>query len=215
MDHKCYIQTGHEKSKKQTETSMRGYIFFDYEAYQCQVKLKHIANLIIAEKVCIDCICKKPCNFDCQVHKFYTNNSFCKWLFGKENQNFTAIAHNFQGYDGVFLMEYIKESMLSIEKLPEIILNGTKILTLKFRGVRFIDSFSFIPMALEKFPKTFGLTELKKGFCPHLFNQPGVQNYIGEIPNESYFGSQFFNAQKKKISNYGTWKSLNKSTILK
>jgi len=65
-------------------------------------------------------------------------------------------------------MEYITTSLLSTDKKPEIILNGNilnkKILTLRFSGVRLIDSFSFLPFALEKFPKTFGLTELKKDF---------------------------------------------------
>ncbi len=50
-------------------------------------------------------------------------------------------------------MEYITTSLLSTDKKPEIILNGTKILTLSFSGVRLIDSFSFLPFALEKFPK--------------------------------------------------------------
>ncbi len=139
-----------------------GYIFFDYEAYQCPDKLKHIANLVIAEKVCISCINKETCKMDCKVYKFFDNNTFCKWLFGKSNFNFTAIAHNFQGYDGIFLMEYIHSTIISTESKPEVILNGTKILTLSFKGVRLIDSFSFLPFALEKFPKTFGLTELKK-----------------------------------------------------
>ena len=47
LDHKCYILN----SKKTTTESSRGYIFFDYEAYQCPEKLKHVANLIIAENV--------------------------------------------------------------------------------------------------------------------------------------------------------------------
>ncbi len=77
--------------------SLKGYIFFDYEAYQCPEKLKHVANLIIAAKVCISCINGSGCTLDCKVYKFYSNDSFCKWLFSKANINFTAIAHNFQG----------------------------------------------------------------------------------------------------------------------
>jgi hypothetical protein len=96
IDHKCYILQP-EKNEKQNEASMNGYIFFDYEAYQCEHKLKHIANLIIAEKVCIECINQRPCNSDCTIHTFYTNDEFCKWLFTKTNEGFTAIAHNFQG----------------------------------------------------------------------------------------------------------------------
>ena len=33
---------------------------------------------------------------------------------------------------------------------------------------KFIDSYMFIQLPLASFPKTFGLTELKKGYFPHL-----------------------------------------------
>lgn len=108
-------------------------------------------------------------------------------------------------------MEYITTSLLSTDKKPEIILNGTKILTLSFSGVRLIDSFSFLPFALEKFPKTFGLTELKKGFFPHLFNHPSVANYIGIMPDKKYFGSEYFNSQKK--DEFDVWYNTKKGEI--
>jgi len=34
-------------------------------------------------------------------------------------------------------------------------------------GVRILDTLNFLPMALSKFPKTFGISEMKKGFFPH------------------------------------------------
>ncbi len=108
-------------------------------------------------------------------------------------------------------MEYITTSLLSTDKKPEIILNGTKILTLSFSGVRLIDSFSFLPFALEKFSKTFGLTELKKGFFPHLFNNPSVANYIGIMPDKKYFGSEYFNSQKK--NEFDVWYNTKKGEI--
>ncbi len=95
-------------------------------------------------------------------------------------------------------MQYIKSNILPNDNLPELIMCGTKLLTLKFRKIRMIDSFSFIPMALEKFTKTFGLKELKKGFWCHLFNQPENQNYIGLIPAKKYYTPQFFNSSKRK-----------------
>ncbi|KAE9542740.1 hypothetical protein AGLY_002651 [Aphis glycines] len=41
---------------------------------------------------------------------------------------------------------------------------------------------------LSDFPKTFGLTEAKKGYFPHFFNTPENQCYIGPLPNKSYYG---------------------------
>ena len=44
-------------------------------------------------------------------------------------------------------------------------------------------------MPLSAFPKTFGLTELCKGYFPHKFNLPDdrYQNYVGPIPALDYY----------------------------
>ena len=53
-------------------------------------------------------------------------------------------------------------------------------------------------MALAKFPKIFGVNELKKGFFPHKFNIPNNQNYICPYPSADNYQSEFFNVKKKK-----------------
>lgn len=53
--------------------------------------------------------------------------------------------------------------MLPTESAPKFISTGTKLLSIQFRQTKYIDSHCFIPMPLSAFPKTFGLTELKKG----------------------------------------------------
>ena len=53
-------------------------------------------------------------------------------------------------------------------------------------------------MALSEFSKTFGISELKKGFFPHKFNLPCNQNYIGTYPSADYYQSEYFNVKKKK-----------------
>ncbi|CAH3124115.1 unnamed protein product [Pocillopora meandrina] len=65
--------------------------------------------------------------------------------------------------------------------------NGAKLLQVTFDRITFIDSLSFFQMPLSAFPKTFGLTKLKKGYFPHLFNTLSNQSYIGRIPDTSYF----------------------------
>ena len=54
--------------------------------------------------------------------------------------------------------------------------------------IRFIDSINFIQSKLADFPKTFGLTEMKKGYFPHFFNVPENQDYVGPIPDGKYYG---------------------------
>ena len=53
-------------------------------------------------------------------------------------------------------------------------------------------------MALEKFPKTFGLTEMKKGFWCHKFNSRENNEYIGSMPDRSYYSPEFFSDSKRQ-----------------
>ena len=62
-------------------------------------------------------------------------------------------------------------------------------------NIRFIDSISFIPMALRNFPKTFGLEELSKGYFPHHFNTDENQDYVGKYPGKDQYG---YNEMVKK-----------------
>ena len=52
--------------------------------------------------------------------------------------------------------------------------------------IKFRDSLNFLPMPLKALPKTFGLTELKKGYFPHFFNRKENQTYVGPPPVEDY-----------------------------
>ena len=44
-------------------------------------------------------------------------------------------------------------------------------------------------MSLAKFPQTFGMDELCKGYFPHLFNREENEQYVGPIPPEPYYAS--------------------------
>ena len=191
FNHRCFIKID---KKSKFPKKFNGFIFFDYEAFQ--TNNVHVPNLIIAQKVCSDCINSTiRCNENCQHVVFYTNKSFCSWLF---NQNdFICIAHNLKGYDGIFIMQYLLDASLPNDSKAKVIMNGSKILSIQWRNILLIDSYSFIPMGLDKFSKTFQLNELKKGFFPHSFNKPENLNYIGPYPSEECYGSKFFSIDKK------------------
>nr|DAC81407.1 TPA_asm: PolB-C [Rhodactis coral adintovirus] len=58
-------------------------------------------------------------------------------------------------------------------------------------------------MLLKALPKTFGLTELKKGYLPHFFNRLKNQDYIGPIPPiEDYDPDSM---SKKERNEFLTW----------
>ena len=206
--HKCFIQVAkspqeeREEKKKKKKKVKRGaaaglatleangegmdveeeedkpplHVFFDTEAMQdtgC-----HVPNLLIAETENDE----RPVRFRGK----HCIRDFLEWLdtlTEEDTRQVTVIAHNFQGYDGYFVVdEYHRQ-----HRIVEQIRNGAKLLQVTFDNIRFIDSLSFFQMPLSAFPKTFGLTELKKGYCPHLFNTPENQEYVGPIPDKRYY----------------------------
>ena len=66
-------------------------------------------------------------------------------------------------------------------------MNGNNILKLELNGIRLIDSFNFMNFAFAKFPATFGLQEMKKGYFPHWANTDKYWNYIGPYLDMSYY----------------------------
>lgn len=75
---------------------------------------------------------------------------------------------------------------------------GTKVLHFKQKNLTFKDSLNYLNMPLSAFPKTFGLTELKKGWFPHKFSKLENLHYEGPIPDLAYFEPQHMSKEKKK-----------------
>jgi hypothetical protein len=71
------------------------------------------------------------------------------------------------------------------------ITRGAKVLSLTVSelNIKFIDSLCFIPMKLADVPKTFGLTELQKGYFPHFFNRAENQDYVEPMPEIRFYDS--------------------------
>ena len=155
--HHCYIINHTDK----VDEDFQGYIFFDFETYECRETHNHIVNLAMARKVCKNCFDNEDkCN-ECQKpYVFYSIDEFCEWSLNQKNT--IQIAHNFKGFDGIFIMRYISKNRKQCQSKPQVILRGTKLISIKFNNIKYIDSYSLIPMA--NFPKTFGMTESKKEF---------------------------------------------------
>lgn len=92
----------------------------------------------------------------------------------------------FYRFDGQFIMAWLLEQGIA----PEVIPNGSMLMSIyvKTLNIRIIDSINFIPMSLCNLPACFGLTELKKGYFPHFFNTRENQNYVGPMPDPSFYG---------------------------
>jgi hypothetical protein len=180
--HRCYMQPVKEKATHEhlsddevsDESGYNELLFFDFECRQEDGT--HEPNL---------CVVQNEAGDEWVFEGNNTRNEFCEWLFTKEHEGCIVVAHNFQGYDGYFIQQYLHENGV----IPEVIMRGAKILSMyiPMLKIKFIDSLSFIPMRLADFPKTFGLNELVKGYFPHLFNRRENRDYIGPLPPSPYY----------------------------
>ena len=104
---------------------------------------------------------------------------------------------SFQGYDGVFLLEYLVNNSMRPSK---VIYNGSKIMYMevaKGLHIRLLDSLNFLPMKLAALPKAFGLAELCKGYFPHFFNKRENQQYVGPYPEPKAYGADYMSASER------------------
>ena len=180
------VEEDHEEQKSTL------HVFFDIEAMQ--LNGEHEPNLLVAETE----EDSEPVVFpgkDCV-------KNFLEWLeelTEEDERKVTVLAHNFQGYDGYFVVKEYYGTNQIIEQLR----NGCKLLEVQHDSVRFIDSMSFFQMPLSAFPKTFGLTDLKKGYFPHLFNLPENQEYVGILPAKDYYMPESMSPKARK--EFETW----------
>ena len=68
-----------------------------------------------------------------------------------------AIAHNAKAFD----LHFIINRAIMLKWMPELIMNGLKIMCMKMEGLVFLDSVSFLPCPLRKLPEAFELTASK------------------------------------------------------
>lgn len=104
-----------------------------------------------------------------------------------------------QGYDGVFLLEYLVGHSIRPSK---VIYNGSKIMYMevaKGLNIRICDTLNFLPMKLAALPKAFGLTELCKGYFPHYFNTRDNQHYVGLYPDAKAYGADFMSEGDRTV----------------
>ena len=193
LNHKCYMQQLQPKE----ESSYNQLLFFDFEC--TQEHGIHEVNLCVVY------------DEEKEVGVFRGKNAvkdFCTWLFTPQHQDCIVIAHNFQGYDSYPIIKFLNQNAVPCEP----IYNGAKCVTLKTKtkekhrfGIRikFIDSLNFIPMALAKFPKTFGQDEMCKGYFPHFFNKGENQDYVGPIPCQDDYGVNHMKPEARE--KFMTW----------
>ncbi|XP_018574533.1 uncharacterized protein LOC108913463 [Anoplophora glabripennis] len=193
-DHLCYMQPNTGKPK----TDDLLFVFYDLETQQEKARsdgsLLHEPNLCVFKQCCDAClntpqqkICSK-CGVRLQI--LQCNDPISPFLrhlmtMREKFKQVVVVAHNGQAFDHQFCLNYI---LTKTDLTPELIMRGTKIISMVVGNVKFLDSLNYFPMALSRLPKAFGLgNNLKKGYFPHLFNTAENQNYVGPLPVAEYY----------------------------
>ncbi|XP_074648849.1 uncharacterized protein LOC141904197 [Tubulanus polymorphus] len=140
---------------------------------------------------------------------FQNETEFCEWLFNDQNRGATAFAHNFQSFDGYFILKYLLDQAIR----PEIIPNGGKIMYMYVQqlDLKILDTLNYLPMRLAKIPSTLGLRELKKGYFPYKFCTVENLNYVGALPAlEMYNPDGLSSGEREKLV---AWYNSQKGTV--
>ena len=135
---------------------------------------------------------------------------FCNWLIDRQHSKSKVIAHNARSYDAYFILKHLKNN----GQVPESnIMAGKKIMFMqigKGLDITILDSLNFMPMPLASLPKSFGLTELKKGFFPHFLNTEGNQHIkLPQLPEKKFYDPDSMNASTRSV--FLSWYEENKA----
>ena len=195
QEHKCYIQPVKEKEEEEetAEPTEEGggcmvapppplFVYADYEAMQDHEGV-FVPNLLCytsSEEEEIHVLHGE----DCSLQFLQELDELADVPDSDSEREIIIIFHNFKGFDSVFVVNELYQQQ---REVTEQLTVGAKVLSFKSGPLKFIDSLSFLPMRLAAFSSTFNLTELKKGFFPHLFNLPHHQNYVGRIPDIEFY----------------------------
>ena len=175
-NHRCFIQKL-ENNEDHSEDPQ--YWVYDFESRMIASAhgSTHEVDTVVAMKMYSD-----------EQESFTDLGSFVKWTM--EQKKTTFIAHNARSYDGWLVWQYLLHN--THERPGDLVLAGNKVMLMKYKSNRFIDSLSHVASSLEGLPKIFGLdqSQFKKGFFPYRFNTPENAGYVGPIPAKEWYDPQ-------------------------
>ena len=203
VGHLCYMQP-----LKNVLPSSDGvlYVFYDFETTQntrySETAKVHVPNLVCIQQFCSRCEGVDDSAQDCErcgirKHSFWEDpvgdllTYLCEPRPGI--RQIIAIAHNAKAFD----LHFILSRAVQLKWRPELVMSGQKIILMKMEHIKFIDSISFLPFPLRKLSAAFGLTAAK-GWYPHYFNTEENLDYVGSIPDTSYYGIDEMSAGERK-----------------
>ena len=204
QEHKCYIQPVVHEEEEETEQTEEGggcmvappsplFVYADFEAMQDH------EGVFIANLLCYSTSEEEEIHVldgeDCTLRFLEELDELADVQDSDREREIIIVFHNLKGFDSVFILNELYQQQRTV---TDQLTQGAKVLSFRSGPLKFIDSLSFLPMPLASFPSTFNLTEIKKGFFPHLFNLPHHQNYEGRIPDIEFYDPDSMMPKKKQ-----------------
>lgn len=182
----------HERDKKRNPLPPL-FAYANFEAMQTPQRM-FVPNLLCSVRADDD-----ECQFlwgeSCPLEFLEAFDAMTESFDDDREQPVIVVFHDLKGFDGMFLLQELYRQQ---REVTHQLTMGAKVLNFRRGPLKFIDSLSFLPMPLSASSLTFGITELKKGFFPYLFNTPESQDYCGEWPALSFYDPEGMMSEKKK-----------------
>jgi len=195
-NHRCFIKN---LENKETHDDPQ-YWVYDFESRMVSTEhgSVHEVDTVVAMKLYGD-----------EQESFTNLEDFVRWTMTHKRTTF--IAHNARSYDGWLVWQYLLNN--THERPSSLVLADNKVMMMKYKSNKYIDSLSHVASALEGLPKLFGLdsSQFKKGFFPYRFNTRENAGYIGPIPDESWYDPHMM--KTKKMKEFKEWYAAQKDVV--
>ena len=161
-DHRCFIQKLENKEVTEDGTypldEQRNYLskgpiyVYDFESELLPDGIHEVDTVVV-----------RRCYSDERL-VYHSLPDFMRWAMAQKNCTF--IAHNARGYDGWMIWQYLINN--TAQRPSHLVLAGNKVMYMKHKSNRYLDSLNHIASSLEKLPTIFGLdkTNTKKVISP-------------------------------------------------
>lgn len=129
-------------------------------------------------------------------HSFDTMGDFLRF-FLQLNVPVILWAHNLRGYDGRLLFGHLIQTLKTVP--DRWVFRGSKIMSFKFKKLRFLDFNLHFSQSLDKSIAAFGLTSFEhKEFFPYRLNQLAHMDYDGPIPPIGWYDQDLMHESKRQ-----------------
>ena len=220
------LYAAHKKNKNKSSHMDTLFVFFDLETKLCSSGSPipgvaqfenvendanfsvHVPNMCVAQQACFLCTDHDDLSQDCAycgqrefVFADEPIREFMDFLLldRPKFKSIVVLSHYGSAFDMQFVFKYLVE-MKKYRVKPSVIMRGSKIITMKFLHLKFLDSFNYFHLPLSSLPKAYGFEDVSKGYFPHLFNTEENKNYVGPMPEiESYGPDTMKSAEREKF----------------